>query len=74
MITETPASIAEIVCSAITRDRASTRGVVRACVGPPAAGEHDVTGVNIEHEDADCPRVEGLRLAAENLRAAAAKL
>ena len=30
--------------------------------------------VNIEHEDADSGRLEGLALAAENLRAAAAKL
>jgi len=30
--------------------------------------------VNIEHEDADYNRLEGLALAAENLRAAAAKL
>jgi len=30
--------------------------------------------VNIEHEDADYGRLEGLALAAENLRAAAAKM
>ena len=30
--------------------------------------------VNIEHEDADYARLEGLALAAENLRAAAAKI
>jgi hypothetical protein len=30
--------------------------------------------VNIEHEDADYGRLEGLALAAENLRAAAEKL
>jgi sugar phosphate isomerase/epimerase len=40
-----------------------------------ALGEVDPDlAVNIEHEDADYSRLEGLALAAENLRAAAAKL
>jgi sugar phosphate isomerase/epimerase len=40
-----------------------------------ALGEVDPDlAVNIEHEDADYSRLEGLALAAENLRTAAAKL